>query len=78
MLLIGPGTYYKEKGWNESKSLTRIQEQYDSHKHKDLIIKPQGRAPSIPVKKVPNNAYTGLGNDTVGPACYNPSEQAVK
>jgi hypothetical protein len=58
--------------------LTRIKQNYDKHQHSDLIIKPQSRAPSIPAKKIPQNAYSGLGQDTVGPACYNPRENMVK
>lgn len=42
------------------------------------MLKPTGRAPSIPAKKIANNAYSGLGQDTVGPACYNPKESSVK
>jgi len=32
-------------------SLSKAKENYDSKKHKDLVVKPQGRAPSIPMKK---------------------------
>lgn len=34
---------------------------YDSNKHNDLIVKPQSKAPSIPAKKIAQNAYSGLG-----------------
>lgn len=43
-----------------------------------MVIKPQSRAPSIPSKKIPTTAYSGLGQDTVGPAGYNPKEDPVK
>ena len=51
---------------------------YDKNQHADLVIKPQARAPSIPAKKISQIAYSGLGQDTVGPACYNPKEKSVK
>lgn len=51
-LIIGPGTYYKHKQWPETKSLERINKTYESNKHKDLMVKPQPRAPSIPAKKI--------------------------
>jgi hypothetical protein len=57
----GPGSYYKEKKWNDRHSLSKILEKYDSHQHQDLVVKPVGRTPSIPAKKVAPNAYSGLG-----------------
>jgi phosphoserine aminotransferase len=74
----GPGTYAGTKRWTESSSLEQVKEHYNSYKHSDLIIKPVGRAPSIPARKVAQNAYSGLGNDTVGPAGYNPKEDKIR
>jgi len=51
---------------------------YNSKKHHDLAVKPQGRAPSIPAKKISSNSYSGNGRDTVGPALYNPNHGSVK
>ena len=50
---------------------------YSTKQHKDLAVRPSSRAPSIPARKAPLNAYSGRGNDTVGPACYNPNESTV-
>ena len=36
------------------------------------------KPPSIPSKKVNVNMYTGRGQDTVGPALYNPNQHAHK
>jgi hypothetical protein len=58
--------------------LEKIRQSYNTNQHSDLVIKPQARAPSIPAKKLPSQAYTGLGQDTVGPAGYNPKADPVK
>jgi hypothetical protein len=55
-----------------------VQERYSNNKHKDLVVKPTQRAPSIPVKKLGSNFYTGLGQDTVGPALYDASEKMIR
>lgn len=52
--------------------LEKTRQNYNAEKHGDLVVKPQSRAPSIPSKKIPAQAYSGLGQDTVGPAAYNP------
>ena len=78
-ICIGPGSYVKEFKWEEANSsLTRIKQLNDKHQHHDLIVKPYSKAPSIPTKKIPQNAYTGLGMDTVGPGCYDPNEDQVR
>ena len=46
--------------------------------HSDLAVKPVGKAPSIPAKKISSNSYSGNGSDTVGPALYNPNYSNVK
>lgn len=74
----GPGTYYNGFKWNDVGELEKTRQAYNSNKHADLVIKPQSRAPSIPSKKIPNHAYSGLGQDTVGPAAYNPKEDQTK
>lgn len=74
----GPGTYYQSFKWNEFGLLEKTRQAYDDNKHSELVVKPQSRAPSIPSKKVPQTAYSGLGHDTVGPAAYNPSSEQVK
>jgi hypothetical protein len=58
--------------------LEKTRQAYDDNKHGDLVVKPQSRAPSIPSKKVPQTAYSGLGQDTVGPAAYNPKSEQVR
>ena len=78
IISLGPGTYYSNKKWPESKSVERINSKYQSKRHKDLVVRPTSRAPSIPARKPPTNAYSGLGDDTVGPACYNPKEENIK
>lgn len=64
--------------WNDVGALERTRKAYDSNQHGELVVKPQSRAPSIPSKKVPQTAYTGLKEDTVGPALYNPKESQTK
>jgi len=73
----GPGSYYSQK-WDSSLSMERIQERYNAHRHSGFVVRPQVRAPSIPTKKVAGNAYSGLGVDTVGPACYDTNVQPLK
>jgi len=75
---LGPGTYAKQLKWNELAPLQRVKTAYDHHRHKDLVVKPNPRAPSIPAKKSMLNGYSGLGNDTVGPACYNSNDFKVR
>ena len=75
---IGPGTYEKQRRWDQHDPITKIEENYDKFQHGDLVVRPQPRAPSIPTRKIPQNAYSGLGQDTVGPACYNLKENHVK
>ncbi len=58
--------------------LEKTRQAYNDNKHGDLVVKPQTRAPSIPAKKIPAQAYSGLGQDTVGPAAYNPKADQVK
>lgn len=43
-----------------------------------MVIPPKSIPPSIPVKKVPPNSYTGRGKDIPGPANYNPNVDTVK
>lgn len=43
-----------------------------------MVIPPKGIPPSIPVKKVPPNSYTGRGKDIPGPSNYNPNLDTVK
>jgi len=45
---------------------------YTKKVHKDLAVIPTAKAPGIPSKKLAQTAYTGRGQDTVGPAAYNP------
>ena len=71
----GPGTYYNSIKWNDVGLLEKTRQNYNSEKHGDLVVKPQSRAPSIPSKKIPAQAYSGLGQDTVGPAAYNPKSE---
>jgi hypothetical protein len=51
---------------------------YGSKTHKDLSVIPKPVPNGIPGKKMAPNAYTGLGFDQVGPALYNPKQDAHK
>jgi len=46
---------------------------YGSKTHHELAVKPKPVPAGIPARKVAPNAYSGLGQDTVGPALYNPN-----
>jgi hypothetical protein len=51
---------------------------YGSKVHNDLAVIPKPVPVGIPARKVAANAYSGLGQDTVGPALYNPNLDSVK
>lgn len=51
---------------------------YGSKKHNDLVNIPDAVPPGIPGKKVAPHAYAGIRQDTVGPALYNPNQDAHK
>jgi hypothetical protein len=60
--------------WTEKNVVAKQKENYDNHKHQDMVIIPQKRAPSIPARKMGPNSYTGVKGDTIGPASYDPKE----
>jgi hypothetical protein len=64
--------------WNDLKYLDKTLLKYKNHEHKDLAVIPSAKAPSIPSKKLAQTAYTGLGQDVVGPAAYDPQQKAIK
>ena len=51
---------------------------YGSKTHNDLVVIPKPVPAGIPGRKIAPTAYTGLGQDTVGPALYNPKQDAHK
>mmetsp|Transcript_9990 Transcript_9990/g.15113 ORF Transcript_9990/g.15113 Transcript_9990/m.15113 type:complete len:199 (+) Transcript_9990:258-854(+) len=73
-----PGQHHKAPKWNDLKYLDKTLLKYKSKEHKDLRVIPQSQAPSIPTKKLAQTSYTGRGQDTVGPAAYNPKIPTVK
>lgn len=60
------------------KSTDAKRDLYGSKTHADLAIVPKPGPPGIPGKKMAQHAYTSLGQDTVGPALYNPNQDAHK
>ena len=67
----GPGTYFKA-------GVFKGEENYRRRSHKSMVVAPKSIPPSIPMKKMPQNSYTGRGKDIPGPANYNPNVQSVK
>ena len=43
-----------------------------------MTVPPKSIPPSIPMKKVPPNSYSGKGKDIPGPSNYNPNVDTVK
>ena len=37
---IGPGTYEKQRRWEQQDPITKIKENYDKFQHGDLVVKP--------------------------------------
>ena len=75
----GPGTHFKsQKFMGLIKSTDAKREMYGEKAHSDLAVVPKQVPPGIPAKKIAQNAYSGLGQDTVGPALYNPNQDASK
>jgi hypothetical protein len=68
----GPGTYYNSIKWNDVGMLEKTRQNYNSEKHGDLVVKPQSRAPSIPSKKIPAQAYSGPKSEQVKMRHTNP------
>ena len=66
------------KFMGHASDLDRSRTKYLSNKHKDQVNKLRPKPASIPSKKVNVNMYTGRGQDTVGPALYNPNMHAAK
>lgn len=74
----GPGTYFKKVEWDKKPLLLETQEKYKKKQHKSMIAPPKANPPSIPLKKVPQNSFTGRGKDIPGPANYDPKDQVVR
>ena len=75
----GPGTHFKSLKFTGLPSdLDRSRAKYNTMRHKNFSVQPVGIPPSIPSKKSNQNAYTGNGQDTVGPAVYNPNMGSIK
>lgn len=53
-------------------------EKYRKREHKSMVVAPKAIPPTIPLKKVLPNSYTGKGKDIPGPANYNPNLNVVK
>lgn len=70
-----PGTYYVAPNWREPRDIDKRLIKYKSKEHKSLKIIPTPKPNSIPVRKLAQTSYTGRGNDTVGPAGYNPKKK---
>lgn len=43
-----------------------------------MVVPTKTKPPSIPVRKMPVNSYTGKNGDIPGPANYNPDDKATK
>lgn len=75
----GPGTHFKSlKFTGLPTDLDKSRAKYSSAQHRDMAVKPSKKSASIPSKKTNQNAYSGFGFDTVGPAVYNPDVAFVK
>lgn len=75
----GPGTHFQSlKFQGHAKSTDAKRALYGSKTHKDLAVVPKPVPSGIPGKKMAPKAYTGLGFDQVGPALYNPKQDAHK
>jgi hypothetical protein len=51
---------------------------YGSKTHSELKVIPKPVPVGIPARKMAANAYTGLKQDTVGPALYDPNPDAQR
>ncbi len=51
---------------------------YGAKSHSDLVVVPKPVPAPIPARKVAPDAYSGIGQDKVGPALYNPNIGAQK
>lgn len=75
----GPGTHFKSlKFTGLTKSTDLKRELYGEKAHAEIAVIPKPVPPGIPGKKIAHNAYSGLCQDTVGPALYNPNWNASK
>jgi len=69
----GPGTHFKSlKFQGHPKSTDAKRAAYGSKVHGDLTVIPKAVPNGIPNKKLAPQSYSGNGQDTVGPALYNP------
>lgn len=75
----GPGTHFSSlKFMGHPASTDDKRKIYGLKVHSDIAVIPKPVPVGIPARKVAANAYTGLGQDTVGPALYNPNPDAQK
>lgn len=69
-----PGAYchtLKFQGYPKSTDAKRTL--YGSKTHHDIVVVPKPSTVGIPSRKIAPKAYSGLAQDTVGPALYNPN-----
>ena len=58
--------------------MLEAREKYKSKTHKSMAMPPKSIPPSIPIRKLPPNSYTGKRGDIPGPANYNPNHEITK
>lgn len=66
----------KSIGYLQSTDAKRLK--YGEKVHCELTVVPTAVPPPIPSRKIATDAYSGLKNDTVGPALYNPKPEIQK
>ena len=75
----GPGTHFQSlKFMGHPKSTDAKRAMYGTKQHNAQATVPKAGPPGIPGKKIAPQAYSGLNQDTVGPALYNPIQDAQK
>ena len=75
----GPGTHFSSlKFMGHPASTDEKRRVYGSRVHSDILVVPKPVPVGIPARKIAANAYSGLGQDTVGPALYNPNQDAQR
>ena len=75
----GPGTHFSSlKFMGHPASTDEKRRIYGSKTHSELKVIPKPVPVGIPARKMAANAYTGLKQDTVGPALYDPNPDAQR
>lgn len=75
-----PGYNYQPPDWEKQQYLDKTLKKYKGKEHKNLAVIPNTVAASIPARKLAQTAYTAKTGsfDFVGPAAYNPKQQAIR